>query len=1340
MFSTRYMEAMWYMFPNPIKIGEYELKYDDMYAVGLGPDFKTQYFIPAGSGMRPTMISAETRKILDARSIVAPGFRADQLCTDIDESSIGTADLTRSATGEVVRKEDLPKPEPRQTKPAMQTDPVDSSVLSNTPQVMGSDAPTGDQKYFLRSLATRAFKGETHEALTYFSRFLESEYRRTGLQPADLRVSYPALSYLERYLTYYNKDRDTGEPYVIPHPVDVENKNYRYWFIGEVFDPIFSDNRWEHEIANKAKAGFISAGAFSGTLPPRLVSMFSKSEMSVNFLYDLDRYMASRKTPLDTSEVIDVERDYINSIYLYGHEAGTIAHLNSLSKYTNGMTFVSYLKTSGPYVKMFESVLSFLMNDCNGLTSVSTNAYLMKDLNPKYNVHNYAIHELCNIIAYAEDNGHPPLTDKALYTELDAHYTPNYSKFIKQSNLIVSIFGSKSDFFYQAPAYIEARNWISKGCPNADSPARAYSGNWEPDIEGSQKNSAETTAILTKLFNGTKDFVDSMEGTEAYFKEHPVEAGYAARVEAVLIPYMYEYGYTYGSLLFFKRFLRVPSFNYERIVDKLRAEPDQFAAEAAFYFMNGIASVNSKTRFSIRDTLQRKDYTVKSSAIERISRQLSLRSTVSLNTTAEELMESHKTTLLRVLRDEIYEALNRVSANEMLGASGEISDMRAWIKAGCPNYKHPEKAASGDWSVAEADKYDALIAAAHKMIPASMYGEDELLSNLSDSITASIHKRYLSIEGKEATKARTFAFVSGEFFGDESAIDQDAAFAVAWADAGFPNMEKVFLNIRNIEAFAPLFDYALHPDITATTVRSKLRTLYANSSQNLDASDNPIAAFVSAYLEFDPDIQIEKWGNKQKDIIDNVADSIQNYIVDPKLESTVLYRLVSGTGTSNTFDPLQYHIDNVDVKEFQPSYYQDFWSVPKEIRNYMLPFTRTFVRLGRVSFINQMRSDIPSLVDLNLPTAKLPIDIRYMLCLLKSGISDSFARNISFSFPWFAQALSDLTTESGASQWDKFLVDVNDWARASTAAGNVLDSDRPLLAAMMDMLNTPAFEIDFKRSNDATAFMSQAIKQIGSTGLWYDYAKRTLDQAAAKPEAQDFLRPDKSFKPVVKLHGGSGSATSYVKVAPKNPAEGVHVDFMSMYSNQKLHGIVLNKMYPEIGREANYSLLPKTIAQDLTNYSKHLGLKKPLNMAHSIFTIGHGAGSWIMNKSYGGQVLLAINIDPSQLEDLFGCYNTSIILHVLTHEIAHYIDKSHLKNTERMRFEKECRGKKLYLGHEDSAGSTTNKLTEQFAVLAEFMVWGDSARHLYFTNGVDSVMNYFVNNYMSEEMLAHKKI
>ena len=306
------------------------------------------------------------------------------------------------------------------------------------------------------------------------------------------------------------------------------------------------------------------------------------------------------------------------------------------------------------------------------------------------------------------------------------------------------------------------------------------------------------------------------------------------------------------------------------------------------------------------------------------------------------------------------------------------------------------------------------------------------------------------------------------------------------------------------------------------------------------------------------------------------------------------------------------------------------------------------------------------------------------------------------------------------------------WAKDSYDSGNYLDSDRPLLVAILELVDNPSFERDFKSSANAEEFLSDILKRMKTSNTF------KYEAVAQKPDTS-FLRPDKSFKPVVKLHGGSGSALDYAKVAPKNPAEGVHVDFMSMYSNQKLHGIVLNKMYPEIGREANYSLLPKTIAQDLTNYSKHLGLKKPLNMAHSIFTIGHGAGSWIMNKSYGGQVLLAINIDPSQLEDLFGCYNTSIILHVLTHEIAHYLEKSHLKNTERMRFEKECRGKKLYLGHEGSAGSTTNNMTEQFAVLAEFMVWGDSARHLYFTNGVDTVLNYFVNNYMTEEMLVHKK-
>ncbi|QZE56341.1 hypothetical protein pEaSNUABM40_00145 [Erwinia phage pEa_SNUABM_40] len=132
-------------------------------------------------------------------------------------------------------------------------------------------------------------------------------------------------------------------------------------------------------------------------------------------------------------------------------------------------------------------------------------------------------------------------------------------------------------------------------------------------------------------------------------------------------------------------------------------------------------------------------------------------------------------------------------------------------------------------------------------------------------------------------------------------------------------------------------------------------------------------------------------------------------------------------------------------------------------------------------------------------------------------------------------------------------------------------------------------------------------------------------------------------------------------------------------------------------------------------------------------------GSHIATYRVHGFLYGAISIHPAQLVQLLGGYNSLSMAHVITHELAHFVDDTMLRNVDRMKFDQAIRGKKI---HPDSLTARTIKTvpTEHFATLAELMVWGYSLRNVYTLNGVEVVSKYFENRYIPQADIDSRKI
>ena len=171
---------------------------------------------------------------------------------------------------------------------------------------------------------------------------------------------------------------------------------------------------------------------------------------------------------------------------------------------------------------------------------------------------------------------------------------------------------------------------------------------------------------------------------------------------------------------------------------------------------------------------------------------------------------------------------------------------------------------------------------------------------------------------------------------------------------------------------------------------------------------------------------------------------------------------------------------------------------------------------------------------------------------------------------------------------------------------------------------------------------------------------------------------------------------------------------------------------------------PDYVLKDIQeNVMPGIGLNVPLPFKRlyvGIVKQGNDVGgSHIMTYTVSGFLYGVISMSPKQLVELFGGYNSRSFGHAMTHELAHFVDHTMIRNVDRMRFEQAIRGKKI---HPDSLNARTMKTvpTEHFATLAELMVWGDSMRNVYSLNGVEVVNKYFENRYIPQADIDSRKV
>lgn len=206
---------------------------------------------------------------------------------------------------------------------------------------------------------------------------------------------------------------------------------------------------------------------------------------------------------------------------------------------------------------------------------------------------------------------------------------------------------------------------------------------------------------------------------------------------------------------------------------------------------------------------------------------------------------------------------------------------------------------------------------------------------------------------------------------------------------------------------------------------------------------------------------------------------------------------------------------------------------------------------------------------------------------------------------------------------------------------------------------------------------------------------------------------------------GSGSM-SYVAVKPSNPATGIDMEALFNPSNSNPQ---TQRVLTALGRKYGMYELDSEIIADLAHNSAHLGVRKKLPIAN-IVVVGCDSATCILSANLGGQLVGIIMLNPKELAGIFGSFSTQSALHAITHELGHYVHRS-IKGTKKLDWDRAIAGRRNLHPKQGKDGYAFD--TEQFAILAEAMVWGDSCRGLFTCNGYNVVAEFFVDNYLTDE-------
>lgn len=246
-----------------------------------------------------------------------------------------------------------------------------------------------------------------------------------------------------------------------------------------------------------------------------------------------------------------------------------------------------------------------------------------------------------------------------------------------------------------------------------------------------------------------------------------------------------------------------------------------------------------------------------------------------------------------------------------------------------------------------------------------------------------------------------------------------------------------------------------------------------------------------------------------------------------------------------------------------------------------------------------------------------------------------------------------------------------------------------------------------------------------------------MDTAARRAAAARMMdmKPFGKIEPLIYANAiyPGGTANDYA-VKPVTRCGKVHLEVLGM-DEMRVPGVNLQK---------NGISPPDYVLKDIQeNVMPGIGLNYELPFKRLYVGLlkanSDSGGSHIATYQVHGFLYGAISIHPNQLVQLLGGYNSLSMAHVITHELAHFVDHTMLRNVDRMKFDTAIRGKKI---HPDSLDARTIKTVpaEHFATLAELMVWGYSLRNVYSLNGVEVVAKYFENRYIPQADIDSRKI
>lgn len=169
---------------------------------------------------------------------------------------------------------------------------------------------------------------------------------------------------------------------------------------------------------------------------------------------------------------------------------------------------------------------------------------------------------------------------------------------------------------------------------------------------------------------------------------------------------------------------------------------------------------------------------------------------------------------------------------------------------------------------------------------------------------------------------------------------------------------------------------------------------------------------------------------------------------------------------------------------------------------------------------------------------------------------------------------------------------------------------------------------------------------------------------------------------------------------------------------------------------------PQYVLDDIQNNvmaAVGMNIQLPFKRLYVGLSTASGHQTSIATYMASGIMYGVIVLQAKQLIGLFGGFNSKSVAHAMTHELAHFVDHTMIRNVEKMRFDQAIRGKSI---HPDlrKRGAASSVPAEHFATLAELMVWGWSARNVYALNGFEIVAKYFENRYIPESDITSRKL